>query len=510
MKNRKKGLLLSYINIILSMIVGIFLSSFYIRTLGNVEYGIYESMSSFINYLVLLEFGTGTAMTKNLSLCFSKGESNLQIKKNISTIWFVTFILSILIVLVGIIFYLLIEKIYIESMTSLQIVYAKKIFIFMLFYMLFSFYSQTMNGIILANENYTYSSKISIIKIISKFVLIIFLILINKKAIYIAIVDMIISIFLFFYTFIFCKKNYITAFSFKYFDLSIFKNILPFCFAMFLQMIVNQANTNVDKFVISVMLSPKMVTLYSIALYIYSMFSSATTIPITMYSPQVIKEVGIGKKGKELAEALVQPCRLIVMIGGLLLFGFITVGKQFILMMYGSQYIEVWFLAILLMIPAFINMSNGVIVNVLNALNKRMIRSFILLFTTILNIILTILWIKNYGIIGATFATFICNFLGQIILMNIYYIKKIKLPIFYMFKKTFKGILFFQIISSFISYFIANLVENVFFSFCIGGISFLFLFTLLYIKFGMNDIELNYISLLNKRIKYLFRKLKKV
>ena len=56
-----------YVNIIISAVAGIFLSSFYLKQLGSTEYGIYESISSFINYLVLFEFGTGTIITRNLT-----------------------------------------------------------------------------------------------------------------------------------------------------------------------------------------------------------------------------------------------------------------------------------------------------------------------------------------------------------------------------------------------------------------------------------------------------------
>ena len=71
MKNRSKGIALSYVNTAISIVSGIILSSFYIRQLGKTEYGIYESIGSFINYLVLFEFGTGTVITRNLSLPWS-------------------------------------------------------------------------------------------------------------------------------------------------------------------------------------------------------------------------------------------------------------------------------------------------------------------------------------------------------------------------------------------------------------------------------------------------------
>ena len=489
MKNRSKGIALSYVNTAISIVSGIILSSFYLRQLGRTEYGIYESIGSFINYLVLFEFGTGTVITRNLSLCFAREADEKEIKKNISTVWSITLFLSLFIVLVAGVFFLFIGKVYSATMTAPQIAYAKKIFVFLLVYLIVSFLNQTVNGIILAYENYTYSSKMSIIRGLSKFALVIGLILLLKKSIIIAAVDTSISLILFLYGYFYCRKNYGTRFTVRYFDKSILRSAMPLCMAIFLQAIVNQANSNVDKFVISVMISPESVALYSISLFIYSMFSTATTIPISLYAPQIIKDVEKGKRGKDLADILIRPSRLIVIIGGLILFGFICSGRQFIYMLYGEGYFKAWVIAIIIMIPMFINMSNGIVINVLDALNKRMVRSVALLITTAANIALTVFWVKSYGIVGAASATFICTIIGQIGIMNYYYLKKLNLPIFYMFYKTYKGIVPFQMFAAAVSLLISRFISNNYVSFFVCGGVFVLLFAVLYIAFGISADE---------------------
>ena len=145
MKNRSKGIVLSYVNSGLSMICGLFLSSYLLRMLGDTEYGVYQTVSAFANYLVLFEFGTGTVMTRNLSMCFGKKASREEIDKNVSTIWSITNILAIFILIVSVVFYCLIGVIYTKSLTVEQIAYGRKIFVFITFYLVFSFYTQTMN-----------------------------------------------------------------------------------------------------------------------------------------------------------------------------------------------------------------------------------------------------------------------------------------------------------------------------------------------------------------------------
>ena len=489
MRNRSAGITLSYVNTFLHMFCGLFLSAFLLRSLGKTEYGIYQTIASFANYLVLLQFGVGTVMTRNLSVCRSKNAGLDEINRNISTLWTITNVLAGVILLVSVGFYFSVGIIFSGSMTTGQIAYGQKMLIFITVYLLFSFYNQALGGIPLSFEKYTYSSLLSIVTTASRTLLLISLIFMFKYSIIIAIVDMSLSVASFLYTWGYCKQKFKIDFSFKNFDFSIFKASLPLCIAIFLQVIVNQANNNVDKFIIGIKMKPADVALYSVGLYIYSIFSSLTTIPITIYAPQVAANVTIGHSGKKLTDSLIQPSRLISLIGGMVLFGFIAVGKQFISIVYGKDYLLAWWIALIIMVPMFINMTNGVIVNVLDVLNKRIIRSLALLITTITNIILTIFFIDWFGIIGATIATGICTLLGQVLIMNIYYQKSIGIHVLYMFFKTYKGILVYQFLGMAAALIVGKLIENIYLSFIAGGVLFVIIALGGFILFGMNDEE---------------------
>ena len=135
---RKVGITLSYIYFVSSTIVGIFMSSFIIRTIGKTDYGIYQSMTAFVSYLMLLEFGTGTIMSRNLSLLKKDGTDDEEIKKHVSTIWTLNSFLIIAISCVAVVFYLLIPNIYSKSMNAEQITTGKILFVFAAFSLLCS------------------------------------------------------------------------------------------------------------------------------------------------------------------------------------------------------------------------------------------------------------------------------------------------------------------------------------------------------------------------------------
>ena len=481
-------MVISYLSTFLNMVFGLVLSSFLLRRLGDAEYGLYQTVSAFAAYLVMLEFGTGTVMSRNIAVCRSRNEEE-KIKKHTATIWYINIFLSILILLVAIIFYFSLGSIYKNTMSLEQIVYGQKIFVFITVYLLASFFTQALNGFLLGCENYTFSQIINVIRLISRTVSLLLIISFIKRAVIIAIIDMIFSIITFGITFAYCKIKYKISFKIKDVDKKILKSALPFCFALMLQTIINQANNSVDKFIIGIKISMGAVSLYSVSQYIYSVFSSVTTLPITMYLPQVAKDIEKGLKGKELANTLIAPCRFVCLIGGLIMCGFFACGKQFVLIIYGQEYEKAWLYALIIIVPMFVNMVNGILINVLDVIGKRIIRSYILLATTVLNIVLTLIFISIFGILGAVFATAISTIIGQIILMNIYYSQALKIPIMYLFKETFKGIFPCQLITALFGFVIGFFIKNTYISFICSGGSFVMLCATFLWLWGLNKKE---------------------
>ena len=500
MKNRKLGIVISYANTILNMLCGLFLSSYLLRILGQTDYGIYQTICSFANYLVLLEFGTGTVITRNIVRCrAAKREEDIQ--KNISTVWTVSLILAVCLLIAALLFYGAIPRLYVNTFTQDQIVYAKKIFAFEAVYLLVSFLSTLPKGILLGFERYQMEPILAIVRLIIRTIALTLLVFYCRLAIVIVFVDLALSLAVLVFYMWYCKAEFGVRFYIKVFDKTIFVDALPLCVAIFIQCIVNQANNNVDKFILGIKFSPESVAIYSVGLYMYSVFSSLTTIPISMYAPQTIKAVERGISGRKLENFLVQPSRLIVLIGGTILFGFASVGRQFIVLVYGAEYVVAWKVALIIMLPMLLNMSNGILINVLDAMNLRLSRSYTLLFTTVANILLTLVWVERWGMIGASIATAICTIVGQITLMNIYYTGKLHIDVLYMYRETFRGILEYQLIAMLAACMIANHINHVILSFLTGGILYVAIFGALFILRGARDEEKRIISRVLRRIK---------
>lgn len=493
LNKKATGIILSYVYFVLNAVLSIVISSFVIHIVGKTDNGIYQSMTAFITYLVLLEFGMSTLMSRNISLLKKDGTDTDEINKNISTIWITTIILSIVMVFLLITFYLLIPAIYSNSFTGEQITLSKKIFVFAGANLVFTFLTSTLNGLILAYEKYTYEKFLNLIRLLVRTSLILILLTINSNILILPIIDCGLGIVTFIITLFYCLFKFKVKISFKYYDKKIIRSCLPLALSMLIQGLVNTTNTVVDKFLISIMMTPEDVSVYSITMLIFNMVSSIGTLPNTLFIPSIAKNVRNKISGHDLTKSLIEPCRLNVIIFGLVIFGYFLVGKQFIILIYGSDFEKAWLCSLIILVPLFFYLTDAIMAHVLTLYNKRQAMAYISFISTIINIVSTIFAIKLIGMIGAALCTSL-SIIIQVIALNIYYKKKIGISVLFLYKKAFQGTIPCLILSFAFSFPIQHRMPSTLSKFLVGGFLFVTMFIILFTLFGANIEEKNRIK----------------
>ena len=103
MKDQKKlGISISYVNLILNTIVTIFLTPFMIRMMGDDSYSLYKVMQSFAGPLAMFNLGVSTIVTRAIVKYETEKKFNLIEKQNtIGLAMLTSIIMSILIAFIG-------------------------------------------------------------------------------------------------------------------------------------------------------------------------------------------------------------------------------------------------------------------------------------------------------------------------------------------------------------------------------------------------------------------------
>ena len=382
-----------------------------------------------------------------------------------------------------------------------QVQYAKKIFFFFMGNLLLTFLTQTLNGYTLGVKKLSFAQITKLAKAVMRTITIIGITVFYRHSIVIAAVDFLLSLVCFLLTFNFCRRKCSMHIRISLFDKSIIAESLPLCLALLLQSVIQQANNSVDKVIIGANLSVASVAVYSVAQYIYSIFVSVMIAPVTMYLPQVAEDLNKGLNKHHFTDTLIQPTRLISLISGMILFGFVAVGKQFVIIFYGIEKVQAWVYALVLIVPLFLSMTNGVVINILDITKKRLVRSLVLFGITLVNIILTWIWVNRFGVIGAVMATAITMFVGQVIILNIYYDLALNIEIYRLYWTAYHKTIPILAASAASAYWLSGFFSSPLMGMLAGGCLYVAAAAILLYKFSLTIPEKRLVSRCLNRLK---------
>lgn len=106
----------------------------------------------------------------------------------------------------------------------------------------------------------------------------------------------------------------------------------------------------------------------------------------------------------------------------------------------GDAFEDCYYLALILIIPVTLPMIQNVALSILRAENKMVYRTVTLSVSCVCNVVITFIGIKLWGYWGAAIGT-ACATLLNLLMMNIYYHKKLGFKILRMFANIMRGTL---------------------------------------------------------------------
>lgn len=423
---RKFGVVLSYVNIFISTILMLVYTPFFLRIMGQSEYGLYSLASSVIGYLAILDLGFGNAIVVYTAKYIASGEIEKE-KKLHGTVFSVYLCMSAISLIIGLLLIFFTpqifgEKLSLDEISKLQIMLALLTFNFVLSFP-FSIYS----SILTAYEDFVFLKLIGILRTILLPIITIPILLLGHRAISIVIVATIINLVAIFVIYFFCNKKINPKISVKNFDFSTLKEIFTYSFFIFLGMIVDQVNWSVDNFILGVVAGTTAVSLYAVASGVNSMFITLSVTISGVMLPKISKMVSANSTNDELTNEMIKIGRLQFYIIFFICSAFILFGRDFMILWAGKNYEISYYVAMILTIPISIPLIQNLGISILQAKNKFKFKAIATFIMAFVNIAISIPLAKIYGSIGAACGTAMALVVLNIIVMNLYYHYKIGL-----------------------------------------------------------------------------------
>ena len=217
--------------------------------------------------------------------------------------------------------------------------------------------------------------------------------------------------------------------SFRQADPGLLGEILKYSSFVFLASIVDTLYWTTDRLIIGWAKGTKDTAVYNVGAtfntYVTGLSSAISGLLVPKLTQMVVKDA----PKEEFTRIFIKVGRLQFIIVSFIVSAFVAFGRQFIALWAGPEYARAYYVALLTMIPVTIPLIQNTGINILYALNKHQFRSVVYTCIALLNVVLTFWWVESYGITGAAMATCLAYVLGNILIINWYYHKKIGIDI---------------------------------------------------------------------------------
>ena len=499
-KNRKIGAILSYVSIIATTLIQLLYTPLLIRKLGQSEYGLYSLINSVIGYLTILDLGFGNAIV--VYTAKYRALKKYEEEKKLHGMFFIIFcIIGVIAGIVGLILYFNVDNLFGSTMTDTELHKAKIMMLILTFNLVISFIFNIYSSILNAYERFIYQKAISILNTILKPIIMIPLLFMGFRSITMVIVITILNIMVLLSNYFYCRNKLHIKIKYRGFDKIVFKTIFGYSFWLFLTSIVDKVNWSVDQFVLGVVSGTTTVSIYSVATNFNTLFINLSTAISGVLLPKMTKMISNNSTKKELTNEFIKVGRIQFIVIFLVTSGFILVGKEFIIWWAGKEFESSYYVTLCLVVPALFSLIQNLGLSIMQAMNKFRFKALSTFFMSGFNILISIFLAKRYGAIGAAFGTTIALVVCNIIAMNIYYYKIIKINVIEFWKNIFT--MFVKYIIAIVLIIILINVTNIsgLKSVIIYGGIYTILYIIISYLFVMNNYEKNIVISILKKIR---------
>lgn len=426
----KVGAILSYISMWLGYIISMFYTPVMLRLLGQSEYGLYNLVASIVSYLGLFSFGFGSAYMRYYSR-FKVKDDREKIAKLNGMFLIIFSIIGLVALVAGMILVFNVESIFGDKLSFAELSTAKILMAILVVNISLSFPFNIFQSYITANEEYIFQNSLQMLQTILNPFLVLPILLIGYRSVGLVSVTTALSIVVGICNIMFSVNKLKIQFNFHEFDFKLMREMTIFSSYLFINMIIDQVNWNVDKFILGRYRGTVAVAVYGLASQLNMYYISISSTISSVFIPRVNRMVASTNNNDELTELFTRIGRIQFILLALICSGLFFFGQPFINMWAGIDYSGAYPIMLLLVIPVTIPLIQNIGIEIQKAKNMHQFRSWIYLLIAFANVLMSIPLTKLYGGVGAALGTAISLFVGNGLIMNWYYHYRVGLDMKY-------------------------------------------------------------------------------
>lgn len=429
MKNQLKiGAILSYVNILAGLIVGLGYTPIMIRLLGQSEFGLYSLIGSLVAYLSVLDMGLGNTIVRYVSRNRAVGDKRSESELN-GLFLAIYSIIGLITLIVGSILYFNVDNMFGATLSADQIERAKVMMILLIFNIAISFPLSVFASLMQAYERFIFLRIFNIISVLLKPIIALPFLFMGYGAVTLVVTATIVNIACLFTNVYYCFKYLDIHFSRGHFEKAFLYEISGYAFFIFLNAIMDKIYWGTGQFILGMVSGTIQVAIYAIAMQFMNMYMQFSNAISGVLLPKVTMMVANGATKIELTNLMIKIGRLQYIVIGYILVMFFLVGKEFIYLWAGENYLSAYLMILILMIGLLIALVQNAGIAILQAMNLNRYRMTAYTIVAVINIFTSVILAKMYGGLGCAISIAVALLISTGLIMNRYYHKHIGIDI---------------------------------------------------------------------------------
>ena len=421
MTQKKAGVLLAYGGILVTMLTNLLYVPIMLRLLGQNEYGVYSLSTSVIGYMSLLYVG----MTSTYLLYYSKyrNHENQEAIGRLNALFLVLFSgMGLLSLVAGMTLSYHLHWILGDGLTPAEYDLAKVLFIIMSFNMALLMPKTVFATLVMAQERFIFIKGLDLVRSLSIPCVTLPLLYFGFGSIGMGLVVLAATLADLLCNIWYCFRRLACPFLFRQIPFHLLPEMTTFSFFIFLQGIMDQLNWHLGKLLLANYADSAAIAVYTVGLQIDLLFITFSTAFSGVVMPQIYALVQ-NKERTGLSELWLRVGRYQFYVIYFIWLGFLLYGQSFIRLWAGAGYEDSYIVAMLLMTPIVIHLSQGTAQEILRAYNRHGQYVIVHFLFAVVGFLLCIPLTKSYGVLGVAVGTSITSFLVTMIYDNWYYAK---------------------------------------------------------------------------------------
>lgn len=424
----KTGAFLSYVSIALNNVIGLLYIPFMLRMMGQTEYGLYSLVASVVAYLTILDFGFGNAIIRYTAKFRAEKKERQQYEMfGMFVVLYSLIGLAALIIGLGICFH--VDTLFGHTMDGSELRKVRIMMLLMSFNIAVTFPFSIFGSIITAYEDFVFQKIVNIARIILNPVVMCIMLLIGYRAVGMVVVTTLFNVATLLINWWYCKHRLHIRILFGKFDWFFLREVAVYSFWIFLNAIMDRIYWSSGQFVLGIYAGAKAIAVYAVAISLQNIYMSFSTAISGVFLPKVTAMVVQDGNEKAVSDLFIRTGRIQYIVMAFVLVGFILFGRDFIHLWAGAGYGEAYWITLLFFVPLTIPLIQNLGITILQARNQMQFRSVLYVVIAVLSLILSVALARKYGGIGCAVSTALALVVGQVLIMNIYYFKKVGIDI---------------------------------------------------------------------------------